>query len=77
MTLGCKELKDPIKEFNTMQKKFFFSIAELKEKAVVDLLVSTLRSHWFPMILSLLYLFFIYFGHHERKVIKRDDRRSV
>ena len=30
--IGCKELKDPIKEFNTMQKKIFLFDSRTKRK---------------------------------------------
>ena len=40
---------------------------ELKEKAVVDLLVSTLRSRWFPITFSLLYFFLFTLGIMNQK----------
>ena len=55
--IRMKRAKRSNKRVQHYAKNFFFSIAELKEKAVVDLLVSTLRSRWFPMIFSLLYFF--------------------
>ena len=65
--IRVKRAKRSNKGVKHYTKKFFFSIAELKEKAVVDLLVSTLRSRWFPMIFSLLYIFLFTLGIMNQK----------